>query len=163
MYRDLGSQDYVEPDIGFGFYLVCEDGGRPVKVHEPWDVTTVNASYAFSQAYWLDEWDYPMSKVEIADGMFSGSSLRRFRDSSTFHTSLTNLSSGVNMFSTCQLDAESVRIIAEQIKDWSTLGGTHQLGLYIDSRYRNDVAPYIATIRAKGWTVSETYTSVYFI
>lgn len=163
MFRDLGSQDYAEPDIGLGFYLVCEDGGRPVKVHEPWDVATVDASNAFSLAYWLDEWDYPLPRVEIADNMFNGTYMRRFRDSSAFRTSLTNLSSGSNMFNICQLDAESVRIIAEQIKDWSTLGGTHRLGLYIDSRYRDEVAPYIAAITAKGWTVSAAYTSAYFI
>lgn len=157
------STDLVDPELnGYGFFMVTEDGGEPYKVHDEWDITTVDATDAFVYCSWLDEWDFPMSKVEIADNMFSYTYLRRFRDSSPFHTSLSNLASADGMFNYCCLDLESIRIISSQIKAWDD-GNVHKISLYIDRAHQGlpELNGYLETLQNKGWTATVVYASYY--
>lgn len=157
--------DWREPiPLGYGFYMCGTDTNADedyIKIHEPWKPDTVDGNAMFRYCGWLTEWNFPMPMLENGSYMFAYTYMRKFRDPSEFGTSLSRLVNGDYMFILCSLDAESVRIIAEQIKDWRGDTATHKLSLGIDQAYRDEVGGYIDAITAKGWTVTVAYTNFY--
>lgn len=157
--------DWREPiPPNYGFYLcgtVTNKDEDYIKIHDPWKLDTVNGANLFARCSWLTEWNFPMPMLETGTNMFSYTFMRKFRDPSVFGTSLSRLNTATNMFQGCSLDAESIRIISEQIKDWSDDTNSHPITLHIDTAYKDEVADYLNTITEKGWTVTTSYTNFY--
>lgn len=159
--------DWREPiPLGYGFYLCGTATNRDedyIKVHEPWSPATVDGTRMFQLCQWLYRWDYPTAMLVNGSYMFYNSYLREVRDDSAFHTSFSRLENGENMFYGCCLDKESIRVIATQIPDWSSTGGTHKLYLGIDNKIKNDedVTSWRNLITSKGWTLSVLWTTYY--
>ena len=71
----------------------------------------------------------------------------------TFIGDLSSLTSGLNMFGNCNLNAESLECIAETLPTVS--GGTIDIGAST-----NATDEVIATIKGKGWTLTSNGANI---
>jgi hypothetical protein len=71
---------------------------------------------------------------------------------------LVRLNAADNMFSGCQLDAESVPRVLDSLPSYTS--GTHRIGLGIHVDHQGDetVLAAIANAEAKGWTLTVQWT-----
>lgn len=79
-----------------------------------------------------------------------------------FEGQLSSLYNGDRMFNGCKLNLKSVKNIAETINDLtgqslSSNQGTITIGMSADIKDLQETSEALATIRSKGWTVTEQY------
>lgn len=69
------------------------------------------------------------------------------------------MTGGSSMFNNCKLDLASVQNIAEGINDLAAQGkiGNITIGMVAELNGNEELAAALATIRNKGWTVTEQY------
>lgn len=139
-----------------------------------------DAQYMFYSSA-LKTWDTDMPSLKDGTQMFYGA------DFTSFNSDLSSLENGVNMFNYCsymtsfrgalssltsggsmfgssastcsKLDLASVEHIAETINDLAAKGLTGKISIGISKSIQASDAleSALATIRAKGWTVTENY------
>ena len=117
--------------------------------------------YMFEYCRSLTSFNNDMSSVTDCGNMFYYCS-----NLTSFNGDLRSLTSGSKMFgsstSTCtKLDLASVQNIAETINDLAAKGTTGSISIGISKTIQGntELEAALATIRSKGWTVSEIYKS----
>lgn len=127
---------------------------------DSWQVALprLKSAYAMFANTPLEEWDVPTPALAVGDFMFAfgqqGKRLTRFRGS------LESLTSGKGMFAHANLDLESVRCVAETIKDVSATvdGWLHPLDLVVNRQEaladKARLNTYLDIIRKKGWQIT---------
>lgn len=120
----------------------------------------------FSSTYWgaSNTLEILGNKLEIGSSMFESCSYLR-----TLYIDLSSLTNGSKMFGSAsynstRLNLASVQNIADTINDLASQGktGTIDIGMTSSLKSDDETAPInvaLATIRAKGWTVTEIYRS----
>ena len=112
------------------------------------------ASNMFRDCIALMSWDAPLPVLKDGSWMFDGCSAL-----TSFNIALPALTHGDSMFNKCKLDLASVQNIADTINDLAAQGKTGVITIGMQSALRGnaDLAAALATIRNKGWTVTEQY------
>lgn len=143
---DKGS-DYLE-------YTFAEDGTYSVAGQLPNLINGTNLFYNNSN---LTSFSTDLPNITTGNYMFNGCTKL-----TSFNSDLSSLTSGSTMFYGCKLNLESVQNIANTIKDLKAVNKTDSIYISMDTTLKSSdtTAPVnvaLATIRAKGWTVSENY------
>lgn len=81
------------------------------------------------------------------------------RSLTSFTGNLPSLTNGNRMFYSCKLDLASVQNIAATINDLSAQSktGSITIGMQTNIKGMDELATALATIRSKGWTITEQY------
>ena len=118
-----------------------------------------NGYYMFSQCKNLTSFNGDLSSLTSGTYMFQFCS-----NLTSFNGDLSSLTSGANMFGNgttncCKLDLASVQNIADTINDLAAQGktGSISIGMAKSIQGNADLDTALATIRSKGWTVTEIY------
>lgn len=115
----------------------------------------IDGSYAFYWNWDLESFNSNLSKLENGEYMFFACAFL-----STFTSDLSSLNMGINMFSGCELNAASVKNIADTINTYDGGEITIDVDTTMSDQDKSLVLSYFNTISNKGWTVDSNLSTV---
>lgn len=121
-----------------------------------------DGSSMFNTCSNLTTFNGDLSSLETADYMFCKcTSLTSFTSNLANFTTGGDSIFGYSINNCTKLDLTSVQNIATTINDLASQGNTGKItiGIAVDLRGNSDLEAALATIRSKGWTVTEIYKS----
>lgn len=110
----------------------------------------------------IEEWTVELPNLVNGEAMFQQGSESEAKCLKRFRGTLPALIIGTDMFRRCQLDIDSIRCIAETIKDVSVgdfpIHSEKVLDITLDPATRQDpnFQKYVEIIQEKGWNVAFT-------
>lgn len=111
--------------------------------------------YMFADCTSLEKFDNNLESLEYGQSMFQGcTSLKHFG------SNLSSLTVGTSMFDGCKLDTDSLTIIADTIKDWSSCAnssGRHTITIGLGYIATDKDKELCQEIVDKGWVVELRY------
>lgn len=112
-----------------------------------------NGNY-FCYSLPITSWNINLPALTNGNSMFNGC-----KALTSFTSDLSALTDGTNMFGGCKLDLASAQNIADTINNLAAQNKTGNITIGILAELNNDadLAAALATIRNKGWTVTEQY------